>query len=178
MKNKTLKLCAALGLLAMTNTASAAFINGDISFYGWTTATTNAKEITAINFTNDSAQVLDKTGSFADTYWNFASFNDLTTIAPTQELWSFAGFSFELVEINENYLTKDGGFIQGTGIVSADGYDDTVYSWTYNLNSWFGIGDTEVGSYFSASAVPAPAGVALLGFALFGFGATRRNKKA
>jgi len=178
MKNKTLKLCAALGLLAMTNTASAAFINGDISFYGWTTATTNADAITAIDFWNDSATVVENTGSFADTGWNFASFNDLTTIAPTQELWSFGDFSFKLLEINENYLTEDGGVLSGTGIVSAEGYDDTVYSWTYDLNSWFDIGNKEIGSYFAASAVPAPAGVALLGFALFGFGATRRNKKA
>jgi len=165
----------ALGMIFVTNSAAAALISGDINFSGITNTFANDTEITTINFWGDMV-VTGNTGDFSDINESTASFTNLTTITPTNNLWSFGGFSFDLLNITNNLITENGGaLLTGTGIVKADGFEDTVYSWTYSINNMYD--STAFGQHFSASAVPAPAGVALLGFALFGFGATRRNKK-
>jgi len=177
MKGKIYTFCMALSLLFITSTASATLITGDIDFTGMSETTTDATGITAIDFLNDSAWVLDGTDDFAQFIMQTASFTDLDTISATPSLWSIGIFTFDLLNISANGINSNGSaYVSGTGIVSADGYEDTIYAWSYTTQ---GVGSENTNkSSFSASAVPAPAGIALLGFALLGFAAMRRNRQS
>lgn len=175
MKNKILTLCTILCLFAVTNTASAALMNGSISFTGTAVTTSNgaATMITDIDFDTMYADLV--TGSFSSIAVPAATaFTDLTPIVvPTLSLWSVGGFTFDLLNITTNMLFGTFALVSGTGIATHIGYDPTILNWAYSTQSVNGV----MAQTFSASSVPAPAGIALLGLALLGFGVTRLNKK-
>jgi len=173
MKNILLALSMVISLFTVAP-ANAELINGTVSFSGVSETTIENDVITAIDFAWDFGLVPVTTGDFSG--WNlpFAKFTDLDPVQATDSLWSFAGFTFDLENITDNYLKGTTASLTGTGTVSGNGFDDTFYTWTYTTQY---LGD-DIWTTFSASAVPAPAGIALLGFALLGFGATRRNKKS
>jgi len=180
MKNKIFTSFLALGMLVMTSVASAGTIIGDLQFFGNAETTTNTEEITSITF--DYALVGSASGAFEDiSLFTFVDFTNLETITATDSFWSVGGFTFDLTNITENTLiyaadgSATGAYLSGTGTISADGYDDTIFTWSYTTQ---GIGENDTNKASFSASVPAPAGIALLGFALFGFGATRRNKKS
>jgi len=184
MKNKIFTLCITLAMLFATNSATAKLISGDIVFGGETNTHTNGSEITGISFPLMGMSPMNpgNTGDFADlkndagAIITYVSFN-LPTIAPTENLWTFGGFSFDILSITENSITAGGGgLLTGTGVIKAEGFEDTLYTWSYTTPVTGGY--TYEQSFFTASPVPAPAGIALLGCALFGFAAMRRNKKS
>lgn len=196
MKNKILTLCMTLCLLTATSIAHAQLINGGISFYGTSTTTTNETEITSIDFADfnwfgkfDLNFPIKTTAEYGDldtgawleyAYFKDLESTDLDTVGTVDNFWIFYGFSFDLVSIDENYLEDVTGGITatlvGSGILSLAGYEDTEYNWVYTTQL---MGDMQTSSFSaSSSAVPAPAGIALLGLALLGFGAMRRGKNS
>ena len=175
-------LATSLVLLIATSNASATLITGTIEFTGNSSYTLNddGDQVTSIDFTgigsvDNTALVTYADGTFADegvTAWSStAEFTDLSTIDAIDELWSVLGFSFELTSITENTVTDSTVTIAGSGYVSLEGYEDTLYTWTWTSQA-------DGGTTFSATAVPSPAGAALLGLALLGFGFARRNNNA
>lgn len=170
----------ALMLTLASATASATQITGTIEFAGSSTYEATDTEVTSIDF--GDALVTTATGTFADeglVGWSTeATFTDLdlTSIDSIDSLWTALGFSFDLVSITDNEVDYDDNgdvvsvTVSGTGYISYDGYEDTLYSWIYTNQAG--------GSTFSATStsVPAPAGAALLGLALLGFGTFRRKK--
>jgi len=174
MKNKIFTSCIALGMLVFTNIAAAATITGDLWFGGMAETAVDENGITSISFLYADFDI--GTGDFSEiARGTEVEITDISTITtPITSFWSVAGFTFDLLEISSNYLTDDGANIVATGILSADGYEDTLYTWVYSTQTAYG----QTTASFSATAVPAPAGVALLGFALLGFGAVRRNRKS
>ncbi len=107
-----------------------------------------------------------------DSFGTAVAFTNLNPVAPTAALWSVGGFTFDLMNVITNTVSGTGAVeISGSGMVSGNGYDATVFSWLYTAQE----GNNQT---FSASSIPAPAGTALLGLTLLAFGLSRRNKKS
>jgi hypothetical protein len=187
MKNIFLKLVAVVTLLS----SSVVFaipsneIEGKIEFFGLANISESGGKITAIDFIsamyndiNDpgnyiSAEVVtnDVSGDFSSIVGGtVATFEDPWNVGPVASLWTVAGFTFTVTDITAN-SSNILGFFQGVkanGFITGNGFDQTAsqFTWTSQI----------AGTSFSATTVPTPATIALLGLALVGFGATRRKK--
>ena len=183
MKKLISSLTASLVLLCAASTASATMIDGTINFVGGAAISTSSSMITDVNFYDGSTvSVADSlvTGDFDGLEGSAASFSDLNVNDVTPyTLWTAGTFTFTITDIIENsYVTFSNAL--SVGVLSGYGYftstdssfEQTSGSWAITTNG----ASTEVS--FSSTAIPAPAGAALLGLSLLGFGFARRNKKA
>lgn len=183
MKKIISSLAATLLLALASSTASATLIDGTINFVGGAAISTSSSMITDVNFYGGSTvSVADPlvTGDFDGLEGFAASFSDLNVNDVTPyTLWTAGTFTFTITDIIENsYITLSNAL--SIGILSGNGYftstdsafDQTSGSWAITTNG----ASTDVS--FSSTAIPAPAGAALLGLSLLGFGFARRNKKA
>ena len=169
---KLFALFTSAALLFVSSVASAVPIDGTINFTGISNTTVAAGVATKVVFQNQNVGV--PTGDFAlagIVYGDAVSFTNLNTVGPTTSLWSVGGFTFDLMNVITNTVVGNGVVVSGSGMVSGNGYDATVFSWLYTAQE----GNNQT---FSASSIPAPAGTALLGLTLLAFGLSRRNKKS
>ena len=178
MKKFISLLTTSLVLLFATSTVSATLIEGSISFTGQATTTgTNGTflspgAVSTVDFDTFNVDVVAGDFTPAVSVGDWVTFTDLVpAVAPTDALWSVGGFTFDLKTITLNAVVYGHALINGTGIVKNSAYDDTFFTWEFSS-------ETNGTKTFSASAVPAPAGAALLGLGLLGFGFARRNKQA
>lgn len=183
MKKFISLLATSLVLILATSNASAIPITGVINFTGGATVTHTPTEVTAVAFNNTFANLSDTlvTGDFNGLEGVAASFTDINVAAPTPySLWTIGGFTFQITSIIQNSFGSIPGLglnfalLGGNGIISStnSAFEDTQGTWTITAN-----GNSDEMS-FSSTAVPSPAGTALLGLALLGFGFARRNKQA
>jgi len=167
---KLFALFTSAALLFVSSVASAVPIDGSIKFFGVADTTTSAGVVTKVEFT--SQLVGTSSGDFSVVApLTAVAFNDLDPVGPTPALWSVGGFTFDLTNVITNTVVGNGVVVSGSGMVSGNGYDATVFSWLYTAQE----GNNQT---FSASSIPAPAGTALLGLTLLAFGLSRRNKKS
>jgi len=137
---------------ARTSDASSA-VSIDFDFFGYNKFRTTYGDG---DFTGLEGQL----GDIQD--FQFAPFD-----APIAAFWSISIFSFELTDITRLPSNDPSTFLalDGTGIISAAGFEDTVASWSFS-------GDTSGGGIFSWSAtsavnaVPEPAMLPLLSVGL------------
>jgi len=90
------------------------------------------------------------------------------------DFWTIADFSFELTDVTRGFTNDPVNFLvlDGNGIISAAGFDDTVASWSFT-------GDTSGSGIFSWSAtsavsVPEPNILLLLSASLIGLGIRKK----
>jgi VPDSG-CTERM motif len=193
MKN-TLKMTLAglaVGLLScglFSQQAQAAQISGDIQFAGevqfdtnsLATATTvvtwfdvfhNAGFSNVTSATGDFAGIAPGTQASMPNSWIF---NPSTA---TPGLWSVGGFTFDLLSATVVVQNAKTLSIEGTGIVSGNGFDPTAMDWSFTTQS--AGGKTRTTFSFSGNGVTGvPDGgsaVALLGIALIGIEVLRRK---
>ncbi|MEM7083452.1 MAG: PEP-CTERM sorting domain-containing protein [Pseudomonadota bacterium] len=175
---KTMKMIVAAALLAVGFNASAGFIEGQITMSGdfQPVGGDGIADATGIDFIGDDFRVDGATDDFADAgimsgdigqYFDF-SFDPL---APGTTVWSIGGFSFALDSINVVLQNNFFIVLQGTGMLSGNGFEDTAGSWNLTGNA--------AGSLFNFSsgttAISEPATLALVGLGFIGLAVARRR---
>jgi hypothetical protein len=190
--SKTILAVLATGALAcglFSQQAQATQISGDIQFAGEVQFDTNSlatatRVVTWFDVFHNAgfSSVTSGTGDFAGiapgTQAAMAQpwiFNPST---PTPGLWSVGGFTFDLLSstvVTQNASTL---VIEGTGIVSGNGFDPTAMDWSFTTQSSGGRTRTTFSFSGNGVAVGVPDGgsaVALLGMALVGIELVRRK---
>jgi hypothetical protein len=208
--NKMIKLAGiAAVVLCLTQSIYATSIIGSIGFSGSVVYNNGTDPGTATAVTSWISPVVSGvTGTFATpspfaianhapvTFahgnWNF----NTPTTSPINNFWSVGGFMFELLtsfvvtevptEVVSGVTIYGYVVVDGTGMVSGNGYTPTVMSWTFssydpatgsNPTSWtFGAQDSTLAA---PSAVPdGGSTVLLLGLGLAGVALLRKKLKA
>ena len=99
-------------------------------------------------------------------------FDGVTTVSSIEAFWTIDGFSFELTSAVKLSTSSDTFLdIDGTGIISGNGFDATPGTWSFT-------GDNTGGTFTwsaAGTAVPEPTMLALLGIGLLGFAVSRRT---
>lgn len=184
----TMKILGVLVLAAtfsaMPTTAMAIPITGSIGFTGTIQDVINWQTVNSITFVSAETECPGATctgtyGAVLDaTPVTFASpFN--FTAPPVNDLWSFGGFSFDLLAVTSimrSGTTESGGIIIiGNGTLQAAGFDDTPGTFSFSANS------TQTEFRFGATneaTVQVPDGgatIGLLGLGLLGLSTLRRR---
>lgn len=179
----------AVGLFVIANSASAAFITGSIGFSSavgasWSaTGGTGVADATGVIFNanpaGDDGVVTLGDGDYSGTLGSFVDYNDFTFAAASGVTqWSFTdsgGIVYTLVMNNANVAVQNNNLIslQGSGILTATGFEDTLGQWSLSLNR--NVNAFTFSS--SAAAVPEPGVALLLGIGLLGMGLTRKMRK-
>jgi hypothetical protein len=109
------------------------------------------------------------------TYKDF--FLDGTTGFPISPLWFGNGVSFSLESMSGLSQSLGSLSVFGTGVMSAVGYLDTAYAWSFSADSP-GEGSFSASAANTPIPVPEPGTLALLGLGLAGLGAARRRQKS
>lgn len=185
-------------LLMSANTVSAALINGDIAFgtavgASWTPADNALNTGGSITTANADGVIFNDgidpsavdeglvTGAFGDyvgTLGSFVDFNDFVFDPFTfgTQLWTFGSggntYSFSMSTITIVSQTSNSISLEGTGVASITGFDNTSGNFTLTLNQ-----NRQAFSFSSsASVVPVPAAVWLFGSGLIGLIGFARRK--
>ena len=187
-------------LLISANNVFAASINGDIAFgtapgASWTPTNNSLATGSGITTSNadgvifndgidasstDEAQVTTAFGDYSGvTPGTFVDFNDFVfdPLVPNTSLWTFSfggsSYSFTMSTISIISQTSSSISLEGTGIASITGFEDTGGDFALTLN--------QSGQAFSfsssASVVPVPAAVWLFGSGLLGLVGIARRKR-
>lgn len=177
-------IAALTGVMAFNAVADQ--INGALSISG-TSVTDNIDLSLATAFNAFSNVVVSGTGGEGDyapvlagqpvTYTPF-TFSPALTPNPLVPLWAFSigstTYSFDATGLTISDRTPNTIAMHGTGIAYITGFDPTPGNWYLSANR--GLQTASFSASSSASAVPEPATMFLLGMGLVGIGTISRRK--
>jgi len=133
----------------------------------------NTVDFTYVDGGGNNFEVVNATGDFAGNSGALGTIVDFNySSLPLANLFSFSTFTFSLTSLYEVYEGSSlslAGY--GTMSDSSGAYEDTTFGWQFSATPQ-GAGT------WSASAVPAPATLALLGLGLIAMAVTKRGSKA
>lgn len=193
-------LCACMSVFCF-QPANAVSINGDIAFgtavgASWTPADNllnTGVSITTLNADGvkfndgidaspiDEGLVTNAFGDYAGTLGAFVDFNDFVfdPLTPNTQLWTFISgtntYSFRMSTISIVSQTSNSISLEGVGIASITGFEDTGGDFTLTLNQ-----NRQAFSFSSSASVvvPVPAAVWLFGSGLLGLVGIARRRAA
>lgn len=170
---------ATMGIWSISGAASAAFIEGSIGFGGNFSVSGGSGLLDATGMDITFAGVTTASGDLAPALGSPASFNHLDfdpANTPVTPLWTVdlggVVFSFDLLSVNVDDRSDTALNLSGFGTLMGTGFDDTAGAWTFSGNS---LGTLFTFSSITASQVPVPATLLLVGIGLAGFGVARRR---
>lgn len=182
---------AAIAMAGLLSTAQAALINGTIDFAGSaqfdTTSLATATQVTHffdVSQNIDKANVVTTSGDFNLVLGGDADFAHPYIFNPstdTNPLWTVTvggqTFSFHLETSSIHMQVASALVIDGTGILSGNGFEDTPGSWSFSSQSSGGIERARFSFSANNSALVPDAGSALslLGIGLIGVEVIRRK---
>jgi hypothetical protein len=161
--------------------ADAVMLNGAITIAGGAIFDTDSlATATRVNTWQD-VSVMSRDGDFT----SFVNPGDAVTMGspwifspstPTPGLWSVGGFTYDLMSATVVLQNSDFLLVQGTGMISGNGFDPTMGTWNFTSQS------PDANGVFSFSASDDFGGVpdggttaALLGVGLISLGLVRRK---
>jgi len=175
---------AAMLFMALAQTLQAVPITGNVGFTGRVSydASSAGTATEVVNWINPNVNGTSGafTGIANGTPSNLTAPWFFDTSSAINNFWSVGGFTFQLLS---SWVTAQGGgslgyvIVNGTGIVSGNGYDPTVLSWSFTSQDPAVTQDPTTCT-FSASANSVPDGgatVMLLGIALSGVALLKRK---
>lgn len=142
--------------------------------------TNDASQAVAVDFQPNNFRVLAADGDFSGLTGQIGNIADLAFdpfVGPIAAFWTVDAFSFELTNVVRVTTNNPTSFLvlNGTGLVSAAGYDSTNAGWSFTSDttgngafSWSAV---------SATSVPEPGVLALLLLGLVGFGLRKKLNK-
>jgi len=182
MKNQLITIVgAAMLFMAIAQTTQATMITGNIGFTGRvsldTTSAGSATEVVnwfspTVNGTSGGfTTVANGTSVSLVSPWFF------TTTSPVNSFWTVGGFTFQLLSSSITFQGSGSVIVNGTGIVSGNGYTPTTLGWSFSTQDP-AVTQNPSTFTFSASANSVPDGgatVMLLGIALSGVALLKRK---
>lgn len=180
MKTRILAACLVwLGLTSAALPASAGFIEGALTIAGdfAPTGGDSLSDATGISFPGNDFHVYGASFDFADAGIGPGSLGAIADFAFSDldggsiDLWSIAGFTFNLQTIRVVLQNSQILVATGRGSVSGNGFDPTMGSWNITANSLGGLF-----SFSSGTSVPVPATLLLFGLGFAGLMAARRGR--
>jgi hypothetical protein len=170
-----LTIIAAVACVGALSSAQATLITGMLNIAGTATYDAPIGSATMVTLFSNTHTEGANTGDFAAIPANVAVtmtspyvFNPSTA---TPNLWSVAGFTFDLLSTTIIFQSSNGILLTGSGIISGNGFDPTPGEWSFSQQK--GSGTT---LSFSATTEAIPDGgmtLALLGAGLVGLAAFR-----
>jgi len=135
--------------------------------------TNNASLAVAIDFNPNNFRVIAADGDFASNLHNLGRIKDLSFdvfASPVEDFWVMRGFSFDLTDVTRGVTNDPTSFLvlNGTGVISGSGYDDTAADWRYSSTTT-GNGAFSWSASSSSQNIPEPTVLALLSVGLIGF---------
>ncbi|MEM7083453.1 MAG: PEP-CTERM sorting domain-containing protein [Pseudomonadota bacterium] len=174
--NQLVKAIVASAIMLFAFGSSAALITGDVTFSGdW--ASIDSTDITeSITFPDGDVDADGSSGDFSgilDGDAGIISALDFGAGGPSAGTFlSLGGFDFTLTSVEAVFQNATIILIEGTGIASGNGYDDTAVEFFFSANQSGHLRNFSAG--FTAQPVPVPGALILFGSALAALGLRRK----
>ena len=181
-----------VGLISLISFNAQAFptISGAINMGGGASlldgkgnVTNDPSSAATVDFISERFRVVAADGAFAGLSGSLGGIQDLLFdpfVAPVANFWNVGGFSYTLNNVTRGFTNDPTSFLvlNGTGIISAAGFEDTEASWNF-ASSTTGNGAFSWSAVSTATSVdvPEPGVLVLLSVGLIGFALRKKFKK-